>query len=105
MVGVSFALVGLLLAAQIVLRVREAMSLLDALLEPVATKTLLCKVGRRIDELEEPYKSALAALVANEAISDQSLSQKLHDAGIPVSTSVVYLHRRAKCSCGRVVVE
>lgn len=85
------------------------MSLLDALLEPVEakpqSKTPRCKLGRIIEELEEPYKSALLGLIGNPDINQAALSLKLHAAGKPVSQSVVYAHRRGVCACGRVVVE
>lgn len=77
---------------------------LDALLAPIETaKPRLCKIGTLLTTLEEPYKSALANLVAvkhaDGGLSDQALCGRLREAGISMSVSTVHYHRRGLCSC------
>lgn len=82
-------------------RERETMSQLDTLLLPRQGKP--CKVGRILGELDEPYKSALAELLADhDGMPDEPLRQLMKRAGLNVSYSSVYRHRREFCNCESV---
>lgn len=76
---------------------------LDALLEPAENQIQPCKLGRVIQSLPEPYKSALINLLdityANGGESDASIRTRLFKAGHPVSQPVIYRHRNNQCSC------
>jgi hypothetical protein len=78
---------------------------LDILLEPItrATEKLPCKVGRFQLTLDEPYRSALVTLLETTyqlgGLSDEDLTQRLNQAGCDVGATVVYKHRRGKCTC------
>lgn len=79
---------------------------LDLLLEPVeAKKPKPCKVAQTISALEDPYKSALEALVAQDysagGLSDAELSKRLMQAGLNLGSTVIHYHRRSVCSCAR----
>lgn len=77
---------------------------LDALLEPIETKPKqLCKVGRILDQLENPYKTALFGLietkVADGGLSDDALAARMKTAGIAVGAKSIWTHRRRLCAC------
>lgn len=78
---------------------------LDALLAPLpeSNKTLPCKVGRIVLSLEDPYKTALTNLLANDhsegGLTAESLEARMREAGLEVSASVIRKHRRHACSC------
>lgn len=78
---------------------------LEVLLEPIerAPKERKCKVAETIDRLEEPYRKALANLVATTyqmgGLTDEELSARLRDAGIGIGTTVINKHRRQRCVC------
>lgn len=78
---------------------------LDALLAPIEKKLKPCKLGLLIQQLEEPYKSALQNLTDTKAVdgglSDNALSERTAEAGVSVSKSVIREHRRNTCSCFR----
>lgn len=96
--------VGLLLAVKTMLRVREAMNLLDVLLEPVQRpQSKPCKLGVIIESLDEPYKTALNGLLESD-VSDQLVAGRCREAGLDASYSIVYRHRRKQCRCESVVI-
>lgn len=76
---------------------------LDALLEPAENLRQPCKLGRIVNGLEEPYKSALETLIAVPYVdggeSDSALRVRLSKAGLHVSQPVIYRHRTHECSC------
>lgn len=78
---------------------------LDELLKPVERVIPECKLQRIINELDEPYKTALVnltnTLYYNGGLSDQGLSNRLKAAGYQVSIPVVNRHRNKSCSCYR----
>ena len=80
---------------------------LDLLLAPIPERTVQpCKVGRIVDELQEPYKGALLALLnhayADGGISDEALTDRMRAAGLDVGASVVNRHRKNRCTCQKV---
>ena len=78
---------------------------LDALLAPVPDRNAKhpCKVGRTIEELAEPYKSALVNLLATRyadgGLSDEALQGRLSDAGLEIGVTILNRHRRGLCTC------
>ena len=78
---------------------------LDALLAPIQKEVKPCKLGLLIQELEDPYKSALQTMTDTKledgGLSDNALSERTAAAGIRVSRSVIREHRRNTCSCFR----
>lgn len=62
-----------------------------------------CKIGRTVAGLDEPYKSALLKLLSSD-LPDEPLAKTIRDAGLKVSYSSVYRHRRALCKCESVAV-
>lgn len=80
---------------------------LEALLEPVEPKQKpLCKVGRILDQLEDPYKSALFGLietkVADGGLSDDALAARMKTAGLEIGAKSLWTHRRRLCACQQV---
>lgn len=78
---------------------------LDALLEPAPQKTKQpCAVGRIVLELEDPYKTALVALLSKAyrdgGESDESIHGRLTKAGFKVGATVIHRHRKNVCNCG-----
>lgn len=82
---------------------------LDALLEPIPDrhKTELCKVGKHVESLAEPYKSALVNLLdtpwANGGLSDEAIWERMKKADLPVGATVINRHRTKRCICVSVV--
>lgn len=78
---------------------------LDELLKPVEREIPKCKLQRLIDDLDEPYKTALVnlanTLYQHGGLSDQGLSARLKAAGFQVSVPVVNRHRAKVCGCFR----
>ena len=78
---------------------------LDALLAPLPdrNKTLPCKVGRILETLEDPYKTALINLLDTEydngGLSAEQLEQRMKQAGLEVGATVLRRHRRKQCGC------
>lgn len=78
---------------------------LEALLAPIPDRNAKhpCKVGRIVEELAEPYKSALVNLIvtryADGGLSDEALEARLKDAGLEVGTTIINRHRRGSCTC------
>ena len=77
---------------------------LEALLEPVPERVKeKCKVGRIVDDLAEPYKSALALKLdlsyANGGLADEELARLLKAAELPVGATIINRHRRGRCTC------
>ena len=82
---------------------------LDALLEPIPQRhTRPCKLGQALIELDEPYKTALQNLVTTEhengGLTAAKLAQRLADAGLNISATVVHMHRKGQCSCRKALV-
>lgn len=80
---------------------------LDILLEPIPEpKPTLCKLGKVLEQLEDPYKTALQNLVnlqyADGGMSDEALTERLHQAELPMGSTIVNRHRRLVCSCYKV---
>lgn len=78
---------------------------LDALLEPAEKKLKQpCAVGRIVLELEDPYRSALVALLSKAfrdgGESDESIHTRLTKAGFKVGATVIHRHRKNICNCG-----
>lgn len=82
---------------------------LDALLEPAESLIQPCKLGRIVNGLADPYKSALENLLAipyaDGGESDAALRARLAKAGLHCSQPVIYRHRNKQCACEGVVVE
>jgi hypothetical protein len=72
---------------------------LNALLtgEPVPAIGSSCKVAQILEELEEPYLSALTALLASSAA--ELVESRLRSAGFAISATTIRKHRRGVCSC------
>ena len=81
---------------------------LDALLAPPESLATPCKLGRIIDKLNDPYKTALIGLLevpfADGGESDTAIRERLYKAGFPVSQAVIYRHRNKQCSCEGLVM-
>lgn len=79
---------------------------LDALLEPSGNINQPCKLGRVIETLTDPHKSALITLLQTSyrdgGESDAQLRARLFKAGLPVSQPVIYRHRNGECACTAV---
>lgn len=82
---------------------------LEALLEERTEEPDYCKVGRIVQSLEEPYRSALVKLLATPYInggeSDTAIVDRLRKAEIPASAPSINRHRRGICSCPKRVEE
>jgi hypothetical protein len=78
---------------------------LDALLEPDESKSSPCKLETLIESLEDPYKSALVALVeiqpADGGLSANQLTAKIKKAGLSISSATIHRHRAKICPCER----
>lgn len=76
---------------------------LDALLAERIEKIDLCKLGRIIGTLEDPYKSALTNLLAvgyyDGGESDDEIAERLRLAEMPISSATVNRHRNGRCGC------
>ena len=78
---------------------------LDALLAPLPDRnvTLPCKVGRILETLEDPYKSALIKLLDtdydNGGLSAEQLEHRMKQAGLEVGATVLRRHRKKQCGC------
>jgi hypothetical protein len=71
-------------------------ALLDANLVPSGTGK--CLLGRTVDELPEPYKTAMRELLASSTASDL-VSYRLREAGLKGSDRTIQRHRRGICGC------
>lgn len=71
-------------------------ALLDSNLAPKGSKK--CLLGRTLDELEEPYRSALRNLLEGDTASEV-VAFRIREAGLKGSARLVLLHRRAICGC------
>ena len=76
------------------------MANLDALLDTgqVISGTRKCILGRTIDELAEPYSSALRNLLDGD-IASAVVSHRIKAAGLKGSDRTIQLHRRGICGC------
>lgn len=76
---------------------------LEALLAERPEPVRLCKVGRIVASLEDPYRTALIDLLAVTYVdggeSDGEISARLKSAGLPASGAHINRHRRGVCSC------
>lgn len=72
---------------------------LDALLELPVRKATPCLIGRTVEDLPEPYKSALAALLDDPEIPSTLVTERIHAAGLRGGHATVHRHRKAQCSC------
>lgn len=78
---------------------------LDALLAPLPDRniSLPCKVGRILESLEDPYKTALLSLLAQDVdqggLSSEQLQVRLKEAGLEVGATAIRRHRRKQCGC------
>lgn len=86
----------------------EQMSQLDVLLEPVPSSQRLCKMGKIVDQLDEPYKSAVVSLLATSfdegGFTERQLSERFAIAGLRVGMTIIYYHRNNLCNCQKKVV-
>lgn len=83
------------------------MSKLDALLDDSITSAGLsskCLLGRTVDELEEPYRGALVALLDGD-LSAAVVSYRLKLAGLKGSEKTVLVHRRGICGCPKAAAD
>lgn len=64
-----------------------------------------CLVGKMLEELPEPYKSAVTKQLTTSwkdgGESDYDMSSKFSAAGFKISPSTVNRHRTTKCNCGK----
>jgi len=59
-----------------------------------------CKLGKIVEGLIDPHLTALQNLLADhDGIADEQLRQLMKVAGLDVSYSTVYRHRRNFCRC------
>jgi hypothetical protein len=78
---------------------------LEALLEPIPdrNKKQPCKVGRILEQLEEPYLTAVLGLLAhtyeNGGLASEALADRFNKAGFEVGATVVHRHRKGMCTC------
>lgn len=72
---------------------------LDALLERPVRKTNACLIGRTLQELPEPYKGALAAMLQDKTITTTAIAERVTAAGLRGSYITIYRHRANLCSC------
>lgn len=78
---------------------------LDALLAPLPerNKTLPCKVGRIVESLEDPYKTALINLLAQDVsqggLSSEQLETRMREAGLEAGATAIRRHRKRQCGC------
>lgn len=84
------------------------MSSLDILLEPRAPEPpKFCKVGKILADLDEPYKTALINILelpyASGGFSDEEITTRMTEAGIPAGHTIINRHRRGRCTCESVV--
>jgi hypothetical protein len=82
---------------------------LETLLAPIPSRvTKLCRVGRIIEGLDEPYKTAVINLVnlhrANGGLTEAELSSRFAEANLQASASVIYTHRSGHCACRKLAV-
>jgi hypothetical protein len=83
---------------------------LDVLLAPVPEKGYAgpCKVGRIVDSLEDPYRSALITLLNSDVpdggMSAEQLQTRMAQAGLKVGASAIRRHRARGCSCESLVI-
>lgn len=78
---------------------------LDALLAPLPDRnvTLPCKIGRLVESLEDPYKTALQKLLATDydqgGLSAEQLEQRMKEAGLEAGATAIRRHRKRQCGC------
>ena len=78
---------------------------MDALLAPLPDRniSLPCKVGRILETLEDPYKTALINLLVTPyedgGLSAEQLEQRMKQAGLEVGATVIRRHRKKQCGC------
>lgn len=78
---------------------------LDALLAPLPDRniSLPCKVGRILESLEDPYKTALLSLLAQDVdqggLSSEQLQVRMKEAGLEAGATAIRRHRRKQCGC------
>jgi len=80
---------------------------LDVLLKPIEPKPAVsCKSRKLIEGLEEPYKSALDALIHNDpdngGLSPNKAAARIVEAGLDLSAHSIYRHRIGACACRSV---
>lgn len=83
---------------------------LDKLLEPRAPEPpKLCKAGKILESLQEPYRSALQNMFdvpyVEGGFSDEEITTRMAEAGIPAGHTIINRHRRGRCTCESVVNE
>lgn len=71
-------------------------ALLDSNMTPKGTRK--CLLGRHLDELDEPYRSALRALFDGSLGAD-AVAYRIREAGLKGSARAIALHRRGICGC------
>ena len=72
---------------------------LDALLELPVRKATPCLIGRIVEDLPEPYKGALVALIQDATVPSTFVTERINAAGLPGGHATVHRHRKNLCSC------
>lgn len=57
-----------------------------------------CLIGRTLVSLDEPYKSALVALIEGDSNADE-VAVRMRSAGLRSSGTSIRLHRKKLCVC------
>jgi len=57
-----------------------------------------CLIGRAVDSLSEPYKSALVALIKGDGSADE-VAARMRSAGLRSSGTTIRRHRNNHCLC------
>ena len=75
---------------------------LDALLGEVVTNddARWCAIGKLLNELPEPYRSALEELVKSKTAAI-NVALRIQAAGLKGSEKAVHRHRAGQCLCPR----
>lgn len=60
----------------------------------------MCKVERIRNEMLDPVRGILDALLRQPLVSGTAIARALTEQGYPVGTTVVRAHRRGACACG-----
>ena len=72
---------------------------LDALLALPECKVNPCLIGRIVEDLPEPYKGALIALLDDPTVTSAFVTERIAAAGLCGSHATVHRHRKNRCSC------
>jgi hypothetical protein len=78
---------------------------LDILLEPIPERNMTqpCKVGRIVESLTDPHKTALINLLkvepADGGMTAEDLQIRLQEAGLEVGATAIRRHRKQRCNC------